>query len=154
WSEDLAPYRALRRRIAFLMLAHASYPQVTDDALPASLSSYWIKEILRRRIGYRGLVITDDLEMGGVLAAAPIAQAATQTLRAGADMFFVCHQEEFVRQAYQAVVREAESDPAFAEIVARAARRVLAFKRASRSLRYFPVAPSRSAVVQLKDKLE
>ena len=61
WAEDLYPYRALRREMAFVMVAHAAYPAVTKSGIPASLSTKWITEILWRRIGYRGLVISDDL---------------------------------------------------------------------------------------------
>ncbi|MGC2321379.1 MAG: beta-N-acetylhexosaminidase, partial [Terriglobales bacterium] len=96
WAEDLAPYRALRRVMPFVMVAHAAYPAVTKTGIPASLSPKWIADILRKKIGYRGLVVSDDLEMGGVQAAAPIDEAAVDTLRAGADMFLVCHNEAHV----------------------------------------------------------
>ena len=57
------------------------------------------------------------LEMGGVLAVGSIENAATECLRAGADMFLVCRKEEFVVRSYEAVVREAERDAKFARIV-------------------------------------
>src|ERR1700722_16832354 len=72
WTEDLLPYRTLRAQMPMVMVAHAAYPQVTHDRTPASLSKIWITDILRKRIGYRNLIVSDDLEMGGVLAAAPI----------------------------------------------------------------------------------
>ena len=50
------------------------FRRYTKDRTPASLSKKWITDILRKKIGYRGLVCSDDLEMGGVLAAAPIEQ--------------------------------------------------------------------------------
>ncbi|MGH9668722.1 MAG: beta-N-acetylhexosaminidase [Terriglobales bacterium] len=153
WAEDLYPYRALRREMAFVMVAHAAYPAVTRDRTPASLSRKWIAEILRKRIGYRGLVISDDLEMGGVLAACPIEQAAVETLRAGADLFLVCHNEDAVRRAYEAVVREAERDPRFARRVKQAAGRVLAFKRRSRQVKARSVCPSKVAVERLRGSM-
>ena len=64
WSEDLVPYRTLRRQLPFVMISHAAYPQVTGDRTPASLSKIWITDILRKRIGYRNLIASDDLEMG------------------------------------------------------------------------------------------
>src|ERR1019366_6050606 len=84
WNEDLFPYRELRRELPFVMVAHAAYPEVTGDRSPASLSKKWMSEVLRKKIGYRGLIITDDLDIGGVLAAASIEDAAVETLRAGA----------------------------------------------------------------------
>ncbi|HEY8670435.1 MAG TPA: glycoside hydrolase family 3 N-terminal domain-containing protein, partial [Terriglobales bacterium] len=69
WEEDLVPYRTMKRELPVVLISHANYPEVTRDKLPASLSKKWITDVLRRRIGYRGLVVSDDLEMGGVLQA-------------------------------------------------------------------------------------
>ena len=154
WREDLAPYRELRKEIPFCMVAHANYPEVTGDKLPASLSHKWMEVILRDKIGYRGLVIADDLEMGGVLAAASIGDAAIQTLRAGADMFLVCHNEEHVWQTYEAVLREAERDKRFAKLVTKRAKRVREMKKRSRELRGEVPAPTEKAVQKLKDAMD
>ena len=135
WKEDLLPYRKLRRDVAFVMVAHAAYPQVTGDNTPASLSKKWISDILRKRIGYDGLIITDDLDMGGVLAAASIEDAAVETLRAGADLFLVCQKEESVRRAFEAVLKRAESDKKFAKLVAEKSERVLRMKKKSKPLK-------------------
>jgi len=154
WAEDLYPYRALRRVMPFVMVAHAAYPAVTKSGIPASLSIKWMTEILRRKIGYRGLVISDDLEMGGVQASAPIDEAAVETLRAGADMFLVCHNEAHVWRTYEAVVREAEHDPRFARQVAAAARRVMAFKKKSKQLKTSTARPSAQTVRKLRDQMQ
>jgi beta-N-acetylhexosaminidase len=137
WSEDLIPYRQLRRVMPFVMVAHASYPRAIkgDDNTPASLSKRWISDVLRKQIGYRGLVISDDLEMGGVLAAASMEEAALGTIRAGADLFLVCQKEEFVWRCYEAVLQEAERNRRFADLVTRAADRVLRFKESSLAIR-------------------
>ena len=78
WAEDLAPYRALRRELPFIMVSHAAYP----GGHGGQNSGFAVEEvdhgILRKKIGYRGLIASDDLEMGGVLAAAPIEQAAVE----------------------------------------------------------------------------
>src|SRR6202050_5733769 len=108
WAEDLLPYRTLRAQMPMVMIAHAAYPQVTHDQIPASLSKVWITEILRKRIGYRNLIVSDDLEMGGVLAAAPIDEAAVEHIREGGDMCLVCHREDHVVQAYEELVKMAE----------------------------------------------
>jgi len=135
WKQDLLPYRQLRRSLAFVMVAHAAYSQVSGDKLPASLSKKWMSGILRRRIGYRGLIIADDLDMGGVLAAAPIEEAAVATLRAGADMFLVCQKEESVRRAFEAVVKEAEKRKKFARLIAEKSQRVLDVKKKSKAMK-------------------
>jgi beta-N-acetylhexosaminidase len=154
WTEDLYPYHSLRREMAFVMVAHAAYPAVTKTSIPASLSSKWIREVLRRKIGYRGLVVSDDLEMGGVQASAPIDKAAVETLRAGADMFLVCHNEAHVWRTYEAVLREAERDSKFARQVAAAARRVMTFKKKRRELQISAPRPSAETVRKLRDHIQ
>lgn len=153
WKEDLYPYRKLHKDLPFIMVAHAAYPDVTGDRTPASISREWITGVLRNKIGYRGLVVSDDLEMGGVLAAGSIEHAAVETLRAGADMFLVCHNEEHVWSAYRAVVHEAERDKKFADQVRLAARRVLDFKNHQRELRRFPSAPSDRKLRKLREAM-
>jgi beta-N-acetylhexosaminidase len=101
-------------------------------------------DILRKKIGYRGLVCSDDLEMGGVLAAAPIEQAIIGHIRAGGDLGLICHQEDFILRAHEALVREAERDRRFARRVRESARRVLAFnKKSLASRRTPPPTPAR-----------
>lgn len=154
WAEDLLPYRKLRGQVPFVMVAHAAYPEVTKNNLPASLSRKWMKEVLRDKIGFRNLIISDDLEMGGVLAAGPMEEVAVETLRAGADMFLVCHNQELVWRGYEAVLREAEKDRKFAAHVRQAARRVLALKRRSPELRGFAREPKAKTVQTLRKIVE
>jgi beta-N-acetylhexosaminidase len=146
WAEDLLPYRTLRRQLPFVMISHAAYPQVTKDKIPTSLSKFWISDILRKRIGYRNLIVSDDLEMGGVLSAAPVGEAAVEFVRAGGDLCLVCHREDYVMQAYEALTRTAELDKKFARRVAESGRRVLAFKKKRKELR--PVKAPSSATVE------
>src|SRR5258708_6201674 len=131
WTEDLVPYRTLRRQLSMVMVSHAAYPEVTRDRTPASLSKVWITDILRKRIGYRNLIVSDDLEMGGVLSAAPVGEAAVEFVRAGGDLCLVCHREDYILQAEEELTKTAERDSKFAQRVAEAARRVLAFKKKS-----------------------
>jgi len=134
WAEDMVPYRTMRRDFPMVLVGHASYVAVTPGRTPASLSKKWITDILRKKIGYRGLVVSDDLEMGGVLAAAPIEQAAIEHIRAGGDLCLICRQEEFVVRAHEALLREAERDRKFAQRVVESSKRVLVFKKKSREI--------------------
>jgi beta-N-acetylhexosaminidase len=129
WEQDLVPYRIMRRDLPFIMVSHAAFPAVAKDSTPASLSKKWITDVLRKKIGYRGLICSDDLEMRGVLAAAKVEQAAIGHIRAGGDLALICHQEEFILRAHEAMIREAERDRRFARRVQESARRVLAFKK-------------------------
>lgn len=129
WEEDLAPYRTMRRELSMVLVNHANYPDVTRDGCPASLSKKWINDILRKKIGYRGLVLSDDLEMGGVLAAGPMEHAVMEHVRAGGDLCLICHQQELIIRGYEALIKEAESDRRFERRVAESSKRVLALKR-------------------------
>lgn len=154
WAADLMPYRKLHRQFPFVMVAHCAYPAFTGDQTPASLSSRWMKDVLRKKIGYRGLIMADDLEMGGVLAVGSIENAATECLRAGADMFLVCRKEELVVRSFEAVVREAERDPRFARLVQRAATRVLDLKRRQPAVRRVAVRPTARTIERLRRQLD
>jgi beta-N-acetylhexosaminidase len=131
WNEDLVPYRTLKSKMPFVMVAHCAYPAVTKDKTPASISKKWITDILRKKIGYKGIILSDDLEMGGVLAAASVEEAAVASIRAGADSFLVCRQEELVTRAYEAVLHEAERNKKFRKLVETAAKRIVAYKKRS-----------------------
>jgi beta-N-acetylhexosaminidase len=134
WAEDLVPYRTLRRQLPMVMISHAAYPQVTRDRTPASLSKAWIMDVLRKRIGYRNLIVSDDLEMGGVLSAAPVGEAAVEFVRAGGDLCLICHREDYILQAEEQLIKTTERDSKFARRVAEAARRVQAFKKKSATM--------------------
>ena len=153
WAEDLLPYRTLRQQLPFVMISHAAYPQVTPDRTPASLSKTWITDILQKRIGYRNLIVSDDLEMGGVLSAAPIGEAAVEFIRAGGDLCLICHREDYIVQAYEALNKTAERDSKFARRVAEAERRVLTFKRKRAKLLRRGKAPSDAMVGKLSRQL-
>lgn len=153
WAEDLLPYRMLRAQIPMAMISHAAYPRVTKDRTPASLSKIWITDILRRRIGFRNLIVSDDLEMGGVLSAAPVGQAAVEFVRAGGDLCLVCHREDYVGQAYDQLAEAAERDSKFAGRVAESVRRVLAFKKKSAKMMRKSKQPSSPAIENLSRRL-
>ncbi len=153
WQEDLLPYRRLRRQLPFVMISHAAYPLVTHDRTPASLSKIWITNILRRRIGYRGLIVSDDLEMGGVLSAAPIGEAAVEFVRAGGDLCLICHREDYITQAYEELIKTAERDSTFVRRVAESSRRVVAFKKKWAKLLRKSRTPSAATIEKLSRKL-
>jgi beta-N-acetylhexosaminidase len=153
WTEDLLPYRTLRRQLPMVMVSHAAYPQVTRDRTPASLSKIWITDILRKRIGYRNLIVSDDLEMGGVLSAAPIGEAAVEFVRAGGDLCLICHREDYILQAHEELVKTAERDSKFARRVAEAARRVAAFKKKSAKTLRRVTVPSIATVEKFTRRL-
>jgi beta-N-acetylhexosaminidase len=153
WAADIAPYRALRRESPLILVSHAAYPPVTRDHKPASLSTKWITDILRKKIGYRGLVVSDDLEMGGVLQAATIEQAAVEHIRAGGDLCLICHCEEYILRSYEALVKAVERDAKFARRAKESVARLLAFKKTSKELKRSATAPTAVKLEKLSRQL-
>ena len=149
WSEDLVPYRVMRRELPMVLVGHANYPTVTHDGTPASLSKKWVTQVLRQKIAYRGLVVSDDLEMGGVLKAGPIEQAAVQHIRAGGDLCLICRQEDGILRSFEALIHEAERDRKFARRVKESTARVLALKKKSRELRRAAPPPTPAKIEKL-----
>ncbi len=109
----------------------------------------WITDVLRKKIGYRGLIVSDDLEMGGVLKAAPIEQAAVGHIRAGGDLCLICHIEEYVTRSYEELIRTAEREPKFARRVQESAAHVLAFKKKTPAFKRRSPAPNPSKLETL-----
>jgi len=129
WRTDLAPWLAVASRLPFAMVAHASYPWRGRDDAPATVSRYWVTNVLRRQIRFKGIIISDDMEMGGILSQMPIEDAVVAALLAGIQMIEICRDAGLVQRAYEALVREAERSPAFRECVASAWRKVYRSKK-------------------------
>jgi beta-N-acetylhexosaminidase len=151
-NDDLYPYCELRDQLPMIMVSHAAYPGTPGGQRPASVSSYWITTILRKRIGYRGLIFSDDLEMGGVLKFLSIEGAAIEAIRAGMDVFEVCHSPELILHAYEALVAEAERSMAFRTMLLKRTRHS-AKLRAQYFSRPTPPALSTKQFAALKNEI-
>ena len=88
-AQDMVPFIKLADRLAGMMLAHIVYDQV--DSQPAGFSRFWLHNVLRDELGYRGLIFSDDLSMEGAAGAGSYAQRAALALDAGCDMVLVCN---------------------------------------------------------------
>lgn len=86
-ARDLVPFRvAIEAGVGCVMTAHVLYPQAGDAEWPASLSPYWQQEVLRRRLGFDGLIVTDAIEMKALLSRWSPTDCGLQALRSGADV--------------------------------------------------------------------
>jgi len=119
-AQDLAPYIELfqRRddRVRCVMVSHGGFPNVdikeeTTGGLiePASLNYNIVTKLLREELGYKHLVITDDLEMGAIARHYEIEDAVVRAAPAGEDMFLICATPETIKRGYDGLLAAARS---------------------------------------------
>ncbi len=101
-ARDLLPFRTLiEEGIEGVMPAHVVYEQI--DERPAGFSPFWIREVLRRRLGFEGAVFSDDLSMAGAAYAGDYVERARRALEAGCDMVLVCNAPGAAGQVLEAL---------------------------------------------------
>jgi beta-N-acetylhexosaminidase len=130
-AADLAPFRAaIRAGVPLVMSGHATYPAL-DGARIASQSPAVLDDLLRRRLGFRGVVITDSIEAAAVRATGTLEAAALRAIRAGNDVVLCTGRGSWLR-VYRTLLAEARRDRAFRARVRASAARVLALRAALR----------------------
>jgi beta-N-acetylhexosaminidase len=123
-DDDLKPFRAgIRAGTEFVMASHATYPALDREHI-ASQSPAIIDGLLRRELGFDGVVMTDSLEAAAVLAVADVEEAALASARAGVDVILTTGRGSYIR-VYRALLAKARSHRAFRARVRAAAARVL-----------------------------
>lgn len=124
---ELAPFRAaIAEGIPALMSAHVVYPALAPE--PATLSHAIATDLLRTTLGFRGVLVSDDLEMRAVAASHRPGELAVLSVEAGCDLLLVCKEERAQIEAFEALVSRAERDATFRERCEEAYARVLAMK--------------------------
>ena len=100
---DLEPFkRVIRTGVDMIMTAHIKYPHI-DPQFPVTLSSLFIKELLRKALGYRGIIITDDLDMQALTKHFPLKELPLMALKAGATILLYCNEPGSPIQAIKRV---------------------------------------------------
>jgi beta-N-acetylhexosaminidase len=140
---ELVPFRRTAGSVGSLMTAHVVFDAL-DPGVPATLSHRIATDLLRRELGFRGLLFSDDLEMKAIADHYGVEQAAVQAIRAGCDVLLVCSKPELADRAHEALVREAEADPDFH------ARCIQAAERSRSARRRFPCRPAPSLAAMHK----
>ncbi len=130
WERDLVPYRLLvREGIPAVMSGHLAFPEIQGDVVPTTLSAFFLNDVLRRRLAFDGVIVTDDLEMHGVHQGRhDAAEVSRLALEAGNDMVLLSHTPQLQEQAWERFRSLFSSDDAFRRRVEEAARRVLLLK--------------------------
>jgi beta-N-acetylhexosaminidase len=126
-ARDLPPFRAaIAAGVPLVMVGHARYPALDPNRI-ASQSPVIIDDLLRNRLGFRGVVVTDSMEAEASLAAGDIATAGERAVRAGADLLLLTGEGSYA-PVYRRLLAAARRSPAFRARVRESAARVLALK--------------------------
>jgi beta-N-acetylhexosaminidase len=120
---ELVPFRAVAREVASVMVAHVVYAGVDRDN-PASLSRAVVDGILRQRMQYDGVAMTDDLQMMAIRRTYGHARAVELAIRAGIDLAMLAHNAQFAREAIHHLARTAERDATLRRRLEESAARV------------------------------
>jgi beta-N-acetylhexosaminidase len=134
-ARELVPFRAaVAAGIPAIMTAHILFPAVDPSGLPGTMSRALLTGLLRERLGFEGVIVTDCLEMKAVSVGWGTARAAVLAAKAGADMLLVCHTWERQRETFDAMLAAVRSGELPQSRVDDAAGRILAAKRRLASL--------------------
>ena len=150
-NRELVPFKYLiKNDVPAIMSGHLSFPQLRPNGEPASLSEYFLTDILRKQLGYKGLIITDDMMMNGAtMYAGSVSRAFKMAIDAGNDIVISSTTAQLDEPLWTGVIASMKRDPDFKKKVQTAARRVILSK-----LNYFkgkntaPLYPDENTIDQ------
>lgn len=111
---ELAVFKEFADKVDSMMIGHAHYPCFDEEVMPASLSHAVIRDCLRGELGFEGLVMTDDLDMGAILNTFSWEETIQRAVRAGNELIMICHRLEAAEEALEILEKmpAADLDPA------------------------------------------
>ena len=110
-----------------IMVSHAMYPQIDPDH-PSSLSKAIITDWLRKDMGYNGVVVTDDMDMGALAKHYTFGDMAVQSILAGSDILLVCHEYKHMQEAYNGLMKAVKDGHISKERLDESVKRILLMK--------------------------
>lgn len=131
YNSDILPFRSVISNQDLdnymVMVSHVTYPSFAGNT-PACISPVIIKDILRKELGYQGIIITDDLEMGAVSNYYGFDRIGVEAVKAGADIVLVCHEYQHGVDVYLGLLEALEAGEITQEEVDNSVRRILKYK--------------------------
>jgi beta-N-acetylhexosaminidase len=156
WERELVPYRMLAKdRIPAVMSGHIAFPNTEAASVPASLSKWFLDGVLREKIGFGGLIVTDDMIMNGAtMSTGSLSLAAKQALLAGNDVIMMSSTPALDDPVWVNLLTAMRTEPEFNARVRDAARRILLVKlKYLRGEKAVPLVPDMERVsTQVPDK--
>jgi beta-N-acetylhexosaminidase len=125
---DLPPFKEVAKDSDFMMTAHIAVPSIDCTGLPATFSSKFLKEILRDKLGFKGVLITDCLEMDVVKNNYSPEEIITYSIEAGIDVMLLSHSLDLQKKLYDILLEKVKSGQVSEERINSSVRRILAAK--------------------------
>lgn len=130
-AEDILPFKTIidenEPNDYFILVSHLKYPAL-DEEYPASLSSKIMIDLLRNELGYKGIIITDDMEMGAVANHNDFRSIGVNAVKAGADIVLVCHEYEHQQEVYLGLLDAVNSGEISQERIDESVKRIIKVK--------------------------
>lgn len=130
-AEDIIPFKAIidenEPNDYFILVSHLKYPAL-DEEYPASLSSKIMTDLLRNELGYKGIIITDDMEMGAVANHNDFRSIGVKAIKAGADIVLVCHEYQHQQEVYLGLLDAVNSGEISQERIDESVKRIIKVK--------------------------
>lgn len=130
-TEDIIPFKTIidenDPNDYFILVSHLKYPAL-DEEYPASLSSKIMTDLLRNELGYKGIIITDDMEMGAVANHNDFRSIGVKAVKAGVDIVLVCHEYEHQQEVYLGLLDAVNSGEISQERIDESVKRIIKVK--------------------------
>lgn len=130
-TEDIIPFKTIidenDPNDYFILVSHLKYPAL-DEEYPASLSSKIMTDLLRNELGYKGIIITDDMEMGAVANHNDFRSIGVKAVKSGADIVLVCHEYEHQQEVYLGLLDAVNSGEISQERIDGSVKRIIKVK--------------------------
>jgi len=159
-AQDLAPYIELFQRednmVRAVMVSHGGFPKVDivrgtagGHLVPASINPEIVTNLLRKELGYDGLVVTDDLEMGAIARHYQIEETVRLAIEAGEDMLLICARPELIKRGYDSLLKATRDGVLTEDRIDESLRRIATYKLLTQPPSHFD--PAR--IGQLSDEV-
>lgn len=130
-AEDILPFKTIinenKPEDYFILVSHLNYPAL-DEEYPASLSSKIMTDLLRNELGYKGIIITDDMEMGAVANHNDFKTIGVNAVKAGADIVLVCHEYQHEQDVYLGLLDAVNNGEITQERIDESVKRIVKIK--------------------------
>ncbi len=129
-QNEFVPFKNLiGKGLDAVMISHYYLPRIMNEKIPATVSKQIITNILKERLNFKGITVSDDLTMGGMRHSFTPGEASVKALEAGLDVIDICHDKRNMYDAIEHLTSKAKQDEGFARIVDRAYKKVSSFIR-------------------------